>query len=224
MLLGGNWGLSCHFSPFAHTEQRSAVLLINFVFLMFWKPSAGRSKLDLVSFLGQWGLAASHTSLWGCFMWLLFSWRCCRSLGALLQHLDTKKHSRAVFWAEVGLRARRKEFFPGSTTDLLPETSATWHRCLGGTRSGCWQSGSVLLLLCVPAAWGPSPGVPSVPQSGAKILNLHPQPWGKYSGGFHLWKMLWVLWMKELLFTYQQHNPPPSSRLWASSWGKRHCN
>lgn len=67
-------------------------------------------------------------------------------------------------------------------------------------------------------------GVPSVPQSGAKILNLHPQPWGKYSGGFHLWKMLWVLWMKELLFTYQQHNPPPSSRLWASSWGKRHCN
>lgn len=52
VLLGGNWGLSCHFSPFAHTEQRSAVLLINFVFLMFWKPSAGRSKLDLVSFLG----------------------------------------------------------------------------------------------------------------------------------------------------------------------------
>lgn len=29
VLLGGNWGLSCHFSPFAYTEQRPAVLLIN---------------------------------------------------------------------------------------------------------------------------------------------------------------------------------------------------
>lgn len=52
-----------------------------------------------------------------------------------------------------------------------------------------------------------------MPQSRTKILNPYPKPWGKYSGGFHLW-------MKELLFTYQQYNPPPSYTLQASSWGQ----